>query len=128
MRMTRRVMLIRIYPDTDLSPHFKGAELICPHCGAGVIAYELVLMLEKLRARVGEPLRINSGYRCPEHNRAVGGRPDSYHLLGVAVDVAKPEGVDLARHALEVGFSGVIEYDSFVHMDLRLIPYFGRGG
>ena len=127
MRMTRRVTLIRIHPDDELSPHFKGAEFVCPHCGAGVIAYELVMMLERLRAKVGKPLRINSGYRCPEHNKAVGGRPDSYHLLGVAADVAKvdPRMVD---YALEIGFPGIIEYDNFIHLDLRLIPYLQRMG
>ena len=34
-----------------------------------------------------EPIIINSGYRSPEVNRAVGGVPDSNHLTGCAVDI-----------------------------------------
>lgn len=129
MRFTKPVHLIRFHPDEQLSPHFKGVELGCPcgECmGRGIIALELIDALERLRAIVGKPLRINSGYRCPTYNRRIGGRPDSYHQLGCAVDVsAVGIGVnELARAAREAGFSGVIKYKArnFVHMDLRLQP------
>ena len=36
---------------------------------------------------------ITSTYRTPEHNRAVGGVPNSYHLHGRAIDVARRPGV-----------------------------------
>ena len=126
MRIGRSVHLLRFHRDERLSPHFHGSELVCPCCGVGIIALELVENLEWLRDLVGEPLRINSAYRCPVHNAEVGGRPDSYHLLGLAVDVAKPEGVDLVDLAWKVGFTGIIEYETFVHMDLRLPPYVQR--
>ena len=42
--------------------------------------------LEVLRGRVG-PIIINSGYRSPELNKAVGGAPTSNHLTGCAVDI-----------------------------------------
>ena len=37
------------------------------------------LILEPLRAHVGRPVLITSGYRSPRLNRLVGGVPDSYH-------------------------------------------------
>ena len=37
--------------------------------------------------------RITSTYRSPEHNRAVGGVPNSYHLRGRAIDIARRAGV-----------------------------------
>jgi hypothetical protein len=62
----------------------------------------LCLELEKVRAITGEPLRINSGYRCPELNAAVGGSPTSYHMLGLAADFDPPAGWthDAFQHAI----------------------------
>ena len=34
-----------------------------------------------------EPLIVNSGYRSPAVNKAVGGAPTSNHLTGCAVDI-----------------------------------------
>lgn len=49
-------------------------------------AQRTCVMLERIREMVG-PLRITSGYRCGELNDAVGGRPTSRHMLGLAADV-----------------------------------------
>ena len=46
--------------------------------------------LEAIRAALGQPMHINSGYRCEELNKAVGGVPDSAHLTGHAVDFVAP--------------------------------------
>ena len=43
--------------------------------------------LNKIREGFGEPIIINSGYRCPEVNKLVGGVTNSYHKLGLAVDL-----------------------------------------
>ena len=50
--------------------------------------------LEQLRRRWNnlygdgdDPIIINSGFRSPEVNRAVGGAPTSNHLTGCAVDI-----------------------------------------
>jgi len=37
--------------------------------------------------------QVTSTYRSPEHNRAVGGVPNSYHLRGRAIDIARRPGV-----------------------------------
>jgi hypothetical protein len=43
-------------------------------------------LLQKVRDQFGA-IRINSGYRCPELNRAIGSRTNtSQHLRGLAVD------------------------------------------
>jgi zinc D-Ala-D-Ala carboxypeptidase len=42
-------------------------------------------ILDPLRAKVGK-IRINSGYRTPEHNAKVGGSITSQHIKGEAVD------------------------------------------
>lgn len=46
-----------------------------------------VEVLEPLRLHVREPVRISSGYRCPELNTAVGGVRNSQHMRGEAADI-----------------------------------------
>lgn len=44
-------------------------------------------VLDPARRQLGSPIIVNSGYRCPELNRAVGGVRNSYHLYGQAADI-----------------------------------------
>lgn len=44
-------------------------------------------ILDPLRAIYGKPITVNSGYRCPELNRAVGGSATSDHVKGFAADI-----------------------------------------
>ena len=44
-------------------------------------------VLDPLRDAWGGPIRVNSGYRCPELNKAVGGTPYSQHQNGEAADI-----------------------------------------
>ena len=41
--------------------------------------------------------RVTSTFRSVEHNREVGGVPNSYHLLGRAIDIARGPGVNHAE-------------------------------
>jgi hypothetical protein len=42
---------------------------------------------EKIKNKNDEPIIINSGYRSPQVNKAVGGAANSNHLTGCAVDI-----------------------------------------
>ena len=53
------------------------------------LAYLCHMVLQPLRDRFG-PIRITSGYRCPELNRAVGGVKNSQHMRGEAADIHLP--------------------------------------
>lgn len=44
-------------------------------------------VLAPLRAIYGKPITVNSGYRCPELNKAVGGSATSDHVKGFAADI-----------------------------------------
>tara|TARA_Y100000114_G_scaffold64845_1_gene59410 strand:- start:512 stop:949 length:438 start_codon:yes stop_codon:yes gene_type:complete len=44
-------------------------------------------IFEPLRSWVGGPIRINSFYRGPELNKAIGGSTRSQHMIGQAVDI-----------------------------------------
>ena len=70
-------------------PNFKKTEFKCP-CGkcngyGEGIASTLVETLQELRNKYGK-LQITSGYRCPSHNKAVGGSTNSKHTKGQAAD------------------------------------------
>lgn len=43
-------------------------------------------VLEPVRAHFGKPVRVNSGYRSPRVNAAVGSKPTSQHAKGQACD------------------------------------------
>lgn len=44
-------------------------------------------ILDPLRDAYGKPIRVNSGYRSPALNKAVGGAATSDHLTGRAADI-----------------------------------------
>jgi len=74
---------------STLSAHFKLNEFSCQcdECNETLVAPILVHCCEVLRVAMNEPLKITSGYRCPPHNLAVGGEPNSFHMQGMAVDI-----------------------------------------
>ena len=44
-------------------------------------------VLQPLRDAMGEAIKIGSGYRCPQLNKAVGGVSNSQHMKGEAADL-----------------------------------------
>lgn len=103
--------------------YFTAEEFRCKHCGKMLISSTFIDRLDTLRERVGFPLVINSGYRCPEHNQAVSTTgPSGPHTKGavdIAVDRAKAQVV--LREALLMEFSGIgINQKGegrFIHLD-----------
>lgn len=109
-----------------LSEHFIEEEFACPCCGMVLVQPDLVEKLEGLRRLAGGPVVVTSGYRCPAHNKVVGGVENSYHTQGMAADVSvdaiSPQ--QLAAMAEQAGFDGIGVYpeQGFVHVDLRGYP------
>lgn len=61
-------------------------------------------VLQPTRDKWGKPMRITSGYRSKELNKAVGGVRNSYHLSGRAADISVSntrEGSQLAAILLQ---------------------------
>jgi zinc D-Ala-D-Ala carboxypeptidase len=86
--------------------------------------HEFMAKLQALRDAFGRSLTITSGFRCPDHNKAIGGEPDSYHLLGKAADIACIMGGDkykLVRIAMSLGFGGLGIGQTLLHVDIRAI-------
>lgn len=51
------------------------------------LVYLAAYVLEPLRVAMGEPIKIGSGFRCQQLNKAVGGVANSQHLKGQAADL-----------------------------------------
>jgi len=96
--------------------------------------------MEEVRVLLGQPIRIDSGYRCPALNRAVNGAPNSAHMRGYAVDFVSPEFgsprqiVDAIRRS-GIQFDQIIFEGSWVHISFDprqrqecLTAHFSAGG
>ena len=106
------------------SEHFAADELKCRHCGVNMCRQELLTALEDLRALVGRPIHVNDAYRCPVHNAAVGGAPNSEHMLGLAADIriegmTPAEMYKVARQVPAFKGIGVAEHQNYIHVDVR---------
>lgn len=117
--------------DFEIAPNFRAYELECHGedcCGhAVVVVPKLARALQALRWRLGVALSPSCGYRCPKHNKEVGGSQTSDHLTGEAVDIPTPRGIEpkeLAALCLRCGFSraGYYPTRNFVHASVRKRP------
>ena len=115
--------MIRCYRETGRCPEcpLKQRAQIVPN-GAEENERALVeAVLDPARERLGKPITVNSGYRCPLHNSRVGGVANSQHMRGEAADLridGNPE--VLARVIVENGkWDQMIIYPTFVHVSWK---------
>ncbi|WP_099465566.1 D-Ala-D-Ala carboxypeptidase family metallohydrolase [Parabacteroides provencensis] len=82
----------------------------------------VINLLQPLRRIYGKRMVINSGYRCLELNKAVGGVLTSQHTKGEAADVACEHPAYLVECLRKSGldFDQCIQYSTFVHLSLKL--------
>lgn len=59
--------------------------------------------LDGIREKLGKPILVSSGYRCPMLNKAVGGVSNSQHLKGLAADVVCADMESLEKVLREIG-------------------------
>lgn len=112
----------------DISVFFDRSEFECKcGCGLDTVDAELLSALEDLRTYFDSPVTVVSGHRCEAHNRSVGGRPKSKHLMGRAADVTvlgvSPAAVYDYLCDRHPGKFGIILYPGFVHVDSRSERY-----
>lgn len=77
--------------------------------------------MEKVRAMLGKPITISSGYRSPRLNVAVGGSDNSAHMEGYAADFICPAygiPIDIVRKiaASDLEFDQCIQEGTWVHI------------
>lgn len=113
--------------------YFVESEFKCK-CGCNTMPEgqpndELIDILCKIREHFGKPLIIKSGYRCPTHNKAVGGAAKSRHVVGDAVDfiIKDIKTIDVYSYVISKYINyGIAKkilpsypYRGFVHFDTR---------
>ena len=110
----------------NLSPHFTLAELTASQTAARLginntpppsivdALRKTSQLLEQVRALLGKPIIVSSGYRAPHVNRAVGGAANSAHMLGCAADFACPAFGSPLEVCRAIAQSD-IAYDQLIH-------------
>ena len=130
------VRLGRYFTLPELTKTGTGLPNDPPEAAIVALTRLVVLALDPLRGAVDQPIRITSGYRSPEVNRAVKGSPTSQHLKGEAADI-KVKGwtaVQLAAKFLQlkIPFDQLITYSTekggHVHIGISLTSQRGRIG
>lgn len=103
--------------------HFSPSEFTC-HCGCGAGMERMdsgfLMKLEEARKLAGIPFVLSSAYRCPKHNRAVGGVEDSAHVRGYAADIRCLSSHDRFRMLaalMEAGFRRIELAPTWIHVD-----------
>lgn len=118
--------------ETQLSAHFNVREFRCK-CGKThdtEINPNLVTNLEKLyRALSCSKIIVTSGYRCPDHDKAVGGNGTGQHTKGNAADIicygqdgSIISSKKVACKAQDIVFRGIGNIDrtyTAIHVDVR---------
>jgi hypothetical protein len=119
--------------DKQLSPNFALSEFVKSNTAENhkidntpstLIVERLTIVannLEIVRALLGHPVSISSGYRCFELNKLVGGVVDSAHLEGYAADIKCPSfGTPLeivkAISASTIKFDQLIQEGTWAHI------------
>jgi zinc D-Ala-D-Ala carboxypeptidase len=111
--------------DIQVSENFKLREFQCKgrNCCNGAVKLDskLLAKLQAMRTEAGQPLVVNSGYRCPVHNRAIGGANQSQHLEGKAADI-RVQNISMADQIKLVekhfkGQGGIGYASSYTHVD-----------
>lgn len=107
-----------------VSKNFKVKEFACTDGSDPIfIDSELVAILQKIRNHFGKSVKINSAYRTPPKNKAVGGKAYSQHLYGKAADIVvsgiSTKKVAAYAETLLPKKGGIGIYKNFVHIDVR---------
>lgn len=92
----------------------------------------LIKSLQDLREYIKQPIIINSGLRLPNSNVEVGGKRDSFHMLGRAFDIMAPDwwghntikpkelyDIIIKNPDLFPNIKGLGLGQNFIHMDTR---------
>jgi hypothetical protein len=104
-----------------MNNYFEDNELMCK-CGCEELTFDADFKntLNHVRHLYGKPIYITSGYRCHKHNKAVGGKDNSAHTKGLAVDMKCENSKD--RYELigifyRLGIERIGVSGKFLHID-----------
>ena len=103
-------------------PNFDKAEFDCKHTGGNEMKHEFMQVLQAVRAELGRPMSITSGYRHWTHPvEAKKGKTTGEHTMGTCADVACIDGrhrYELVTLALKHGITRIGIAKTFVHLGI----------
>lgn len=110
--------------------HFALDEFECPCCGQNQMDANFLHQIDDARGKAGVSFRVTSGFRCAGRNTAVGGRPNSRHLAGTAVDIAWHDEAHLAAILFSLRAVGLRSFaihpvKHFIHCDTAPVDWLG---
>lgn len=101
--------------------YFTAEEEMCKcGCHSGGFLPDFRDMLNQAREIAGVPFVVNSGFRCEEHNRNIGGSETSSHLVGCAADIKVKDSYTRERileGLIKAGFTRIGIGKDFIHVD-----------
>ena len=116
--------------DKSISDNFKIREFRCKDDSDKILIDVdfAKKFLQKIRDHFGAPVTINSAYRTATYNKKIGGATNSYHVKGQAFDIVVKghTPLEVAKYAQKLGIKGIIQYNTFVHIDSRSKKYWAR--
>ena len=95
-------------------------KLACSCCGAKRMSPAFLDMLDQIRADVGEPFIVTSGYRCPKHNKKVSSTGENGpHTTGMAIDIKADSRLRflIIKSAIKHGITRIGVAQTFIHLD-----------
>lgn len=134
-----------VFRNPPLTPHFYLSEVIATDVKDGISmnydalfdstaylfnAFALAQVLESVRqyALDGAPIHVNSWFRCPRVNHAVGGVLGSLHLVGRAADIrcdscSPAELYKILHSKYSAKLAELKLYPTFVHLAIHPVRY-----
>ncbi len=110
----------KISEKIKISKNFYLDEFKCSCCDFDDIDLNLVEKIQKVRNKVG-PIRISSACRCVSWNEKCGGKLNSAHTRGYALDLVCGNSrnrynliLELVKEFNRIGISS----DGFIHVDI----------
>lgn len=119
-------MLIALIKGSNhqLSTNLNQSEFDCrcnnAHCHQTLIHEDVIQNFQAMRDEYGYAIHVTSGMRCQEHNKKVGGKHNSRHQSGFAIDVT----AERLHELYDIGkkyFDRAILYEkaNFVHFHVE---------
>lgn len=100
--------------------NFTNEELSCSCCMKHSMDDDFMTLIEVIREELDLPMDVESGYRCPDYNKIIGGSKGSWHMKGRAIDIRRPSGAytwKIVKLAQKHGIRGIEVGTNHIHLD-----------
>ncbi len=112
----------------QITEHFNSeTDRMNCRCGCDKLIYDSQFMhkVQTLRYLIDKPFNVRSFYRCPDHNKAIGGALHSRHMFGSAIDICTlgfsyEDQWEIIHEAMKLGLSVITNKSKkYIHLDSR---------